>query len=176
MITPSSSIHVVQQSQNISKFTIVVWTRTKYVYNYFKTVRKQKISHAWTKFKMNTHVDVRRTYANTMQIINWLVLPKRHVLQNTFREFIGQKHLLIKANICLVLIRVLVWDILTYLSFLSYIIRKFRLLIGQIFRFCDRNSQWTTANYTNCQCPIKTLSQVIQLWFTNHRIFSSCLF
>ncbi|CAF1110908.1 unnamed protein product, partial [Adineta ricciae] len=30
---------------------------------------------------------------------------------------------------------------------------------GQIFRFCDRNSQWTTANYTNCQCPIKTLSQ-----------------
>ncbi len=32
---------------------------------------------------------------------------------------------------------------------------EFQLIIGQIFRFCQRNNQWSEANSTNCRCPMK---------------------
>jgi hypothetical protein len=36
------------------------------------------------------------------------------------------------------------------------------LLLGEISRFCNSNSQWSKADYTNCECPIEESDQVIQ--------------
>lgn len=43
---------------------------------------------------------------------------------------------------------------------LSYIIRGLKLIIGQIFRFCQVDRQWSKANYTSCQCPTDKFTRV----------------
>ncbi|CAF1294791.1 unnamed protein product [Adineta steineri] len=42
---------------------------------------------------------------------------------------------------------------------------------GQIFRFCHMNSQWSSPNYTNCECPINNFDQS-----SMHRLAHSYIF
>ncbi|CAF1306566.1 unnamed protein product [Rotaria sordida] len=43
--------------------------------------------------------------------------------------------------------------------------------IGQIFRFCHMNNQWSKPNYTNCQCPIKKFDQLSMHHLAHSYIF-----
>lgn len=52
---------------------------------------------------------------------------------------------------------------------LSYIIRGLKLIIGQIFRFCQVDRQWSKANYTSCQCSTDKITRVRSQSFRRHR-------
>ncbi|CAF1553969.1 unnamed protein product [Rotaria magnacalcarata] len=45
------------------------------------------------------------------------------------------------------------------------------LCTGQVFRYCNFNSQWSKANYTNCECPINQSGQLSTLHSANSYIF-----